>query len=258
MPPSSTCDRRATHSCRSSPTRPSNRCRSRPLSPASIARCWKSSPARHHPRYARPVGHGRRNAGDGRCAHSPRTASCAGKSALSSRLTAASNICRVRLPSEKCGPWSRARQIVRRENCGRVGRHSHRRSLTCRPFARIDCIQRIGLRGATMVREAVLAAPVVALAACVVDFEPGPARPLPANYRLMFAQYGPRPQGPRCIDLLSSNVSSVSEWSYRRWASRSDCLISVLWFSRVLRAHRGLVASQRLPRCYDWHIAKRA
>jgi hypothetical protein len=40
-----------------------------------------------------------------------------------------------------------------------------------------------------MVREAVLAVAVVALAACVVDFDPGPGRPLPANYRQMFAQY---------------------------------------------------------------------
>jgi hypothetical protein len=40
-----------------------------------------------------------------------------------------------------------------------------------------------------MIREAVLAVGVVALAACVVDFEPSPGRPLPADYRQMFAQY---------------------------------------------------------------------
>jgi hypothetical protein len=33
----------------------------------------------HHPRYARPVGHGHRDSGDGRRAHPPRAAACAGR-----------------------------------------------------------------------------------------------------------------------------------------------------------------------------------
>ena len=40
MPPSSTCGRRAIHSCPSWKARPLPRCRSRPRSPRSIARCW--------------------------------------------------------------------------------------------------------------------------------------------------------------------------------------------------------------------------
>lgn len=40
-----------------------------------------------------------------------------------------------------------------------------------------------------MIREAMLAAAVFTLAACVVDFDPRPGQPLPTNYRQMFAQY---------------------------------------------------------------------
>jgi hypothetical protein len=38
-----------------------------------------------------------------------------------------------------------------------------------------------------MIRQAALAASLIALAACVGDY--GPPQPLPANYRQMFAQY---------------------------------------------------------------------